>query len=947
MMKRNFSCILSVVMAMVMILSAVPMTAGAAEIVASGECGDNVYWSLDDEGTLTLSGSGEMWNYDYDDHAPWYSMYKDITTIIIEGGITTIGSYAFYMLSYVTSVSIPDGVTKIGAQAFNRCTRLESVNIPDTVTWIGNSFSDCEKLSQITIPASVEYLGSSPFSGCSALQRIDVDPGNSNYSSDGSGVLYDKDKTTLIRYPRKNKQKEFEISNGVEIISGGAFSNNAYLEKLIMPTSITTIESAAFYACSKLTDISFSSNLKKIGMGIVDRSAFSNNADNWEDGVLYAGSYLLAVKDDVGGTYYVKDGTTVISDLAFSSKVGFSEVIFPDSVKVLGESTFFINDHIRKVVIGSGVTVIEESMFDNCSNLESVTFTKNVTKIEYGAFGQWTSLSAIYYNGSKEDWEKIKVGADNDRLESAKIHYNYTPVEICDRWFDTNLDYYTTYWDSTSYNANLSNMLICLANAVYDEKKIVETYTALGFDTCEKYGYNNTEADKITYTMGFKKSDYSDETICLIAVRGSNNTADWIGNFAIQTEDEKHMGFSYPANDIYYEIQKSNQISGNVKYVITGHSRGAAVANLLAVKLQEEGVNSGNIYNYNFACPDVACKTSFPEYDNIFNLCNREDPVPFLPGTLASAFTTPGTSWGKYGQTYWFTKDAEGTIDPKDDHSQELYLEFFDKRQNPDEWGTSFWDKVDDANLQATGWVTKILCPVDVIITNIEGNTIASVIDGKVNYYDSYFSDIIILTDGDKKVIYCNGDRNFNVELIGTDDGEMTYSVEKFDYVSGESFESKTFEKVKLEAGKEMYSPVSVADETENIKLFVVETQNGEEIHSFEINTDGSETELAHIYKPMIQNPTCTEKGFTIYSCSCGDSYIDNITDVIAHTDNNGDSCCDFCSKILVHENKPDTDNCSHMCHKSGFMSFIWKIVQFFWRLFGMNPVCECGAAHY
>lgn len=613
-------------------------------------------------------------------------------------------------------------------------------------------------------------------------------------------------------------------------------------------------------------------------------------------------------------------------------------------------------------------------------------------------------------------------------LKGIRPAFYFNLIRIVDRTFYRNIDYYTTYTNSSVYNPELSNMTAALSKAVYNETDIENAYTSLGFYTDDEndifYDYSGEfNPYRCGHTIGLKKSIYNDEYICLVVVRGSVGEilggSDWTGNFSIATTDDgKHIGFAYPANYIYQNIKNllnSKNIIGNVKYVITGHSRGAAVANLLAVQLMERGVSSSNIYNYNFACPDVACKVIFNSYNNIFNLCNREDPVPFVPGNLASTFTTPGTSWGKYGNTYWFTKDAGGTINPFSDHDIDLYLEFFDQKLDTDEWDYTLGDLVDDINYILIGWKAKILCPVDVIITDVEGNKIASVIDGEVNYYNSSFGDVIILTDGDKKVVYVNGDRDFNINLVGTDDGTMMYSVEKYNLATGETTELKEFSNVKLEKGKEMYSPVSVAEKTSDIQLFVVEELNGESINSYEINADGSETEINHIYKSNVQLPTCTLSGFTTYICSCGDSYTDNEVPANGHTDSKwiidkASSCsaegskhieCTVCGEVLktesiaklphnyssvikeatcetggyttytctcgytytgdktsakghdyaegVCKNCGDSkiDNCSCNCHKSGFMGFIWKIINFFNKLFKSNKICACGIAHY
>lgn len=613
----------------------------------------------------------------------------------------------------------------------------------------------------------------------------------------------------------------------------------------------------------------------------------------------------------------------------------------------------------RKVTIGNGITHIGVGAFENTENLEIAIIPKSVVSKDGFAFWYCYNLKTVFYTGTEEEWNKIKtIGFEDKELNAAEKVFEWNPLlgedyYIAGSKFNKQMDYFSSYCNSSVYNPELANMTAALSAAVYDKDAIENAYLSLGFDK-DQFDFYDYDGEfnpyKSGHTIGLRKSQYNDDYICLVAVRGTVGSligSDWIGNFSIATtSDDKHVGFAYPANYIYSDIKnllEEKNISGNVKYVVTGHSRGAAVANLLSVQLMENGVSSSNVYNYNFACPDVACKDSFTNYSNIFNLCNREDPVPFIPGPIASVMTTSGTSWGKFGQTYWFTKDAEGTIDPVADHDMDLYLDFFDQQKDPSKWSNSFLDIFDDVVYWTQGWVSKILCPVDVIVKDTDGNKIASVIDGEVNYYDSNFGDVIILTDGDKKVIFVSGDRDFNIELVGTDDGAMTYSVEKCNLMTEEIFESKTFENVKLENDKKMYSPVSNAETTEDIELFVIEKENGEDVTTHAINTDGTETEIYHIYETVIVNPTCTEKGYTAYTCSnCGDSYKDLYIDATGHSDSNHDGICDACSEDF-------TKGCSCNCHGNAFMQFLHKIVTFLRKLFGMKQYqyCNCGKAHW
>ncbi len=465
-------------------------------------------------------------------------------------------------------------------------------------------------------------------------------------------------------------------------------------------------------------------------------------------------------------------------------------------------------------------------------------------------------------------------GSDIGLYQTVQSHTGDGSFWAVGREFDANIDYYTTNWDSTAYNANLAATLCAFSAAVYNPSDIQKAYNSFGFEFFKLYDYDlEFNPNKCGYSLGFKHSDFNDDIIFLISARGSSNISDWYGNLALATfEDEKHMGFANPANQIYENIQHliaTKQLTGNIKFVITGHSRGAAVANLLAVKLMESGVPASNIYDYNFACPDVACKRSFPSYGNIYNLCNREDIVPYVPGKLADEFTYFGASWGKFGKTYWFTKDAPDTINPFADHNIWLYMEFFDKKLNPGDWGQSYTDPGGDVSkwMGYIGWIIEVFCPVDVMINDVNGMPLASVIDGQVNYYDSTFGDVVILTDGDKKVIYINGDRNFNVELIGTDAGTMRYSVEKYNLTFDTVLEEKTFSEVTLTDGKQMFSPVSEAAETSDIELFVVQNEDEKTVVTHTVNVDGSETPVDNGESDTPEDQDSTNHQS---NCACG-----------------------------------------------------------------------------
>ena len=157
----------------------------------------------------------------------------------IEGyPVTEISANAFAACVNITSVIFSYGIKTVSTQAFSGYSNLENITIPDSVTSIGhNAFANCDKLTQVTIPASVTMLVDTAFSQCNNLIRIDVDNNNPKYSNDEFGVLFNKDKTELIRYPLGNKRTSY-----------------------VIPESVTSIAELAFYSCESLTNIRVSEN---------------------------------------------------------------------------------------------------------------------------------------------------------------------------------------------------------------------------------------------------------------------------------------------------------------------------------------------------------------------------------------------------------------------------------------------------------------------------------------------------------------------------------------------------------------------------------------------------------------------------------------------------------------------------------------------------------------
>ena len=223
------------------------------ENILEGICGKNLTWFFSKgDGILTIEGSGEMNSYDKEP-APWdgYEFKK----VVISQGVLNICPSAFEDCENLTSIEIPDTVTSIGDAAFIGCKGLTTIKIPNSITSIGNSaFEDCDNLKSIEIPSSVMSIGERAFAWCGLLTAFDVAKDNPNYCSE-KGVLFNKDKTTLIQYPACRYDKRYYIPNSVTSISIRAFNNCWKLKNIIIPDSVKSIGEYAFHACNALVSI--------------------------------------------------------------------------------------------------------------------------------------------------------------------------------------------------------------------------------------------------------------------------------------------------------------------------------------------------------------------------------------------------------------------------------------------------------------------------------------------------------------------------------------------------------------------------------------------------------------------------------------------------------------------------------------------------------------------
>ena len=272
---------------------------------------------------------------------------KSLTSVTIPDSVTSIDVNAFAGCTSLTSVEIPDSVTSIDGGAFYNCKSLTSVTIPDSVTSIGDgAFAYCTSLTSVAIPDSVTSIGDGAFASCTSLTGIWAAEGSSHYASDAFGVLFNKDKTTLVQCP-------------------GAFSGS-----YAIPDSMTSIDWRAFAGCTSLTSVTIPSSVTSIG-----GATFSDC------------SSLTSVT--------IPSGVTSIRDYTFNGCTSLTCVTIPDSVTSIGGWAFSYCKSLTSVTIPDGVTSIGWAAFYDCTSLTDVYYA--------GSEAQWKAISISSLSYGNDD----------------------------------------------------------------------------------------------------------------------------------------------------------------------------------------------------------------------------------------------------------------------------------------------------------------------------------------------------------------------------------------------------------------------------------------------------------------------------------------------------------------------------------------------------------------
>ena len=323
-----------------------PVSAGIADIYET--CGANLTWILN-EGTLLISGTGNMTDYDDEQAPPWYE-YKDaITTIILSDGVASIGSYAFADCDRVGFIRQAGTIKQIGAYAFQNCISLTEINLPEDLREIGTgAFEDCSGLETVILPESLETIDEWAFSGCDRLTEITIPD---RVQSIGRSSFYSTD----IRYAAIG-------SNGAKALSKAGYS--------FMITG---------------------------NPNILLQYIYENN--------VLAGLQAEAANTSITEAV-IPEHVTLLRKDAFKGCSGLMEIVIPGSISIIPENTFEGCENLTEVTIQSGVEQIRSMAFHDCWADITIRIPDSVTAIDQHAFPVSRETLVVGCRSYALDWAK-------------------------------------------------------------------------------------------------------------------------------------------------------------------------------------------------------------------------------------------------------------------------------------------------------------------------------------------------------------------------------------------------------------------------------------------------------------------------------------------------------------------------------------------------------------
>lgn len=767
-------------------------------------------------------------------------------------------------------------VTTIGKEAFRRYKSLVSVTIPSSVTTICDlAFCNCTSLTNVMLLDNVANIGWGAFSNCNSLIAFVVSVNNESYCSE-DGVLFNKDKTELIKCPEGINKKSYAIPNGVTSISETAFQYCKKLTSVTIPDSVTNIGLGAFGDCTSLTSVIIPDSVISI-----DKLAFHGcnslvalvvgvNNKNYcsKDGILFNKEKTELIQypsSKNSKSCTIPNSVTKISEYAFSDCANLASITIPYSVTSIDKYAFSDCSNLTSVTIPNCVTNIGMGAFFRCRSLSSVTIPDSVTKIEMQTFGYCDSLEDVYYGGTEAQWNQIVIYSSNDALKGATIHYNsignepdipdlytidfdFSGVNMSIKWGGSLFEH-----SSSEYDNNLAIAACALSGLAENKESAQPTKDLLlkmGFseNSMKSDNFNESNPLKPAYVFANRDITVNGKTKKLVAVTIRGSQTIW-GDFVVNDIiDGGVSGFSNSTVAIYKALQEyfaekdlESVPKEDLIFFINGHSLGAAVAGRLTTKIvSDERMPQDNIFTYTIAAPKYANWGKQKKFTNLFETINKYDKIPKLGGLGSSHYgvfdefdPNQVTDFYKYWNSW-----ENGTLKRGEllkNHDTTVYMSYLMTKDFFINDAITPWND--------KSYLISVCCPVNVEIYDTDDNLLGRVVDNVVD--ESVANEnVFIKIEGDEKYIFVESDKEIYVKLVGTDSGTMEYSVQNLKAVDEivTKDDIVTYKDVTLEKGKKFYSDITEKDGTADVSLYVVDPETNQFIKTVEL--DGTEIPL-------------------------------------------------------------------------------------------------------
>lgn len=319
--------------------------------------------------------------------------------VILPQHVRCIEPQAFWECSSLVSVNIPNQVLELGFCAFSDCKQLISIVIGSNVKNIGDkAFANCEDLCSVTIPRSVEKIENDIFEGCTSLKSIDVENGNAYYCS-FDGILFNKDQTTLIKYPANKLDTFYAVPNCIKRIENNAFFKCRHLNILVIGNSVSIIGDAAFACCENISSIDLPDSVTEIG------------------------------KEAFGGCYKLKSmsfgqNVVTIGEMAFGNCPKLETIVIPANVKSIAWSAFAWCASLREIVVKGDFVNIEYAAFNGCPNLSSIIVPVGTKEF----YQQTEGLKELIDIIQERDYLQETTNDENQEQDNS-LHYLFFDTE--------------------------------------------------------------------------------------------------------------------------------------------------------------------------------------------------------------------------------------------------------------------------------------------------------------------------------------------------------------------------------------------------------------------------------------------------------------------------------------------------------------------------------------